>query len=93
MADMFRGDGPRALCLMFLQIAHSALHIYILSDRDSGTDSKKSRGTNFQIAGVLPLKNAIKIATFRAIHNFLIFRDERPASPISQWFSQGMTTF
>lgn len=82
---MFRSDRPRAFCLMFLQIAHSALHVDVLSDRDFGADLKESRRTGLQIPGILPFKSAIKIATFRAIHNSLIFRDERPARPSSQW--------
>jgi hypothetical protein len=93
MADMLRGNRPRAFCLMFLQVAHGALHIYVLSDRDFGADLKESRGAGLQVSGVLPFESAIKIATLRAIHNSLIFRDERAASPNSQWLSQGRTTF
>jgi hypothetical protein len=90
---LFGGDRPRAFRLVFLQVAHGALRIYVLSDRDFGADSKESRGAGFQVVGVLSFESAIKIATLRAIHNFLIFRDERPASPNSQWLSQGRTTF
>jgi hypothetical protein len=90
---MFGGDGPRAFCLMFSQVAHGALHIDVLSDRDFGADLKESCGAGFQVAGVLSFESARKIATLRAIHNSLIFRDERPASPDSQWLSQGRTTF
>jgi len=86
---MFRGDRPRAFCLMFSQVAHSALRIYVLSDRDFRADSKKSCGASFQVPGVLSFESAIKIATLWAIHDFLIFRDHRPASPNSQFLSQG----
>ena len=92
MADMFRGDRPGAFCLMFLQVAHSALRVYVLSDRDFGADLKESCRASFHVDGVLAFENAIKIATLRAIHNFLIFRDERPASPNSHLLSQGITT-
>ena len=78
---MFGGDGPRAFCLMFLQVAHGALHIYVFSDRDLGADLKESRGASFRVASILAFENVIKIATLRAIHDSLIFRDEQHGMP------------
>lgn len=69
LRNIGHGDRPRAIVLVFQEIALRTLHVNVGSNRDRGADKDECGRAGFVVASDPSFESTVKIVTFGAMHN------------------------